>query len=261
MEGSLWPNTFYAKQAEYAILREQPIWARFLDEFELPLIGGGLFLLPGFLYLAWDGWKKRNWPILGAEAWFLGYALLYAWRLPVTYQHGRYLMPAMPVYFILGLIGTGLLLKKLGSSRIGWVLSRVWVLSLAGLWLGFYVIGSTQYAQDTAIIDSEMVATAQWVAANTPAGALVAAHDIGAMGYYGQRDLVDLAGLISPEVIPFIRDESRLRTFLDKRGADYLVTFPKWYSELTKGKIILYQTNGTYAPEQGGENMTVYRWK
>jgi hypothetical protein len=144
---------------------------------------------------------------------------------------------------------------------LGWVLSRVWVLSLAGLWLGFYVIGSVQYAQDVAIIDSEMVATAKWVAGNTPADALVAAHDIGAMGYYGQRDLVDLAGLISPEVIPFINDETRIRGFLDERGAAYLVTFPKWYPELVMGKPVLFQTKGTFAPEQGGENMAVYRWK
>lgn len=261
MEGSIWPNTFYAKQAEYAVLREQPIWLRFLDEFELPLVGGGLFLLPGFLYLLWEGWKKRSWAALAGEAWFIGYAFIYAWRLPVTYQHGRYLMPAMPVFFIFGLVGTALLLKKLSSVRIGWVLSRVWVLSLAGLWLGFYAIGAGQYAQDVAIIDSEMVATARWVAANTPADALVAAHDIGAMGYFGQRDLVDLAGLISPEVIPFIRDEARIRGFLDQQGAAYLVTFPKWYPELVKDKPVLFQTKGKYAPDAGGENMAVYRWK
>ena len=47
------------------------------------------------------------------------------------------------------------------------------------------------------------------MAHNTPPDALIAAHDIGAVGYFGQRRLLDLAGLVSPEVIPFIRDEAQ----------------------------------------------------
>ena len=37
--------------------------------------------------------------------------------------------------------------------------------------------------------------------------AIVAAHDIGALGYLDDHQLVDLAGLITPEVIPFMLDE------------------------------------------------------
>jgi hypothetical protein len=111
-----------------------------------------------------------------------------------------------------------------------------------------------------AIIESEMVDTARWVNQNTPAEALVAAHDIGALGYYGERQLVDLAGLISPEVIPFIRDEDRLKAFLDAREAEFLVTFPGWYPELVQWADPLYSTQGRFSPQAGGENMAVYRW-
>ena len=48
----------------------------------------------------------------------------------------------------------------------------------------------------------------------------------------GIKDVADLAGLISPEVIPFIRDEARLFNWLQTQGAHYLVTFPGWYPQL-----------------------------
>jgi hypothetical protein len=121
-------------------------------------------------------------------------------------------------------------------------------------------LGAKAYAEDIAIIESEMVATAQWIQDNTAPNALIAAHDIGALGYFSQRDIVDLAGLISPDVIPFIRDETRLKNFLESQEVDYLMTFPAWYPSLTSSSTLIFQTQNPYSPDQGGENMAVYRW-
>lgn len=260
VQGSLWPNTFYAKQAEYAVLREVPLLLRFFREVSLPLIGSGLLLLPGFVTFTVQAWKTRRWPVLAAVIWFLGYGFIYALRLPVTYQYGRYFMPAMPVYFVIGLAGLVILVRELRTTRVRRILRQAWVLSLTGLWIGFYLLGAGRYAQDVAVIETEMVATARWVAANTEPGDLVAAHDIGALGYFAGRDLVDLAGLISPEVIPFIRDEDRLRSYMDEQQVDYLVVFPDWYTRLAAGKDLVFQSGGTFSIQQGGSNMWVYRW-
>jgi hypothetical protein len=126
--------------------------------------------------------------------------------------------------------------------------------------LVFWGRGAYAYAQDVAVIESEMVTTAHWVAANVPPDALVAAHDIGALGYFGQHDLVDLAGLISPEVIPFLRDEKRIAGYLNGRGVEYLVTFPSWYPSLTRDRVPVFSTGARYAPSMGEDNMAVYRW-
>jgi hypothetical protein len=80
------------------------------------------------------------------------------------------------------------------------------------------------------------------------------------MGYFGNHNLVDLAGLINPEVIPFITDEKRIAAYLDERRVDYLVTFPSWYPSLTRGLHLVFTTGAPYAPSQGGENMAVYLW-
>jgi arabinofuranosyltransferase len=259
--GAFWPNTMYAKQAEYAALRELPFLQRLFSQFGLALTGPGLFLLPGFFYSIWRSWQKRDWIILSAAIWFAGYAAIYAFRLPVVYQHGRYLMPAMPVFFMVGLIGSSYLIRELPVSRWLFIFSRVSVLSLVFVWVGFLAIGARAYAQDVGIIQTEMVDIAHWVRANTSAEDIIAVHDIGAIGYFSQRRLVDLAGLVSPEVAPFIRDEAKLAKYLDEQNVSFLVTFPDWYDHLQEGKSIIYQTQGKYAREAGATNMAVYRWK
>jgi hypothetical protein len=260
LTGSIWPNTFYAKQAEYAILNESPLLLRFMQQLLQPLIGAGILLLPGIVLSVLHNLRERRLSRLAALLWALIYLGMYALRLPVTYQHGRYAIPTIPVIFIVGLEGV-----------VGWVrlqsptlkerfLSRLWVATTLAVLIAFVFIGGKAYAQDVAIIESEMVTAAKWIAENTEEDALIAAHDIGALGYFADRDLLDLAGLVSPEVIPIIRDEDALATYLNDQGADYLMTFPNWYPQLVRGLQALYITEGEFSPNAGGENMVVYQW-
>ena len=260
LSGAWWPNTFFAKQAEYAIHRQAPLWQRYLQQLRLLAIGPGVMLIPGFIFCLILAVRRRAWGVLAGVVWLLGYLLLYALRLPVIYQYGRYIMPAMPVYFIWSLSGMAEWIRPLEPLRWRWVLGRAWLASLTLIWLAFWWIGGRAYAISVAIIESEMVDTARWVAANTEPQTLIAAHDIGALGYFGERPLVDLAGLVSPEVIPFLRDESRLANFLNERGADYLMTFPGWYPELIQHGREVHSSQGQFSPLQGGENMRIYRW-
>ncbi len=257
--GSVWPNTFYAKQAEYAVYLRLPLWQRLGQELLQPLIGVGLLLLPGAVWMLFLAFRRRVWGAVAAFLWALGFLTLYALRLPVTYQHGRYVMPVMPVFFLLGVAG----LAQLVSRKVGgaaWVLSTFWKVTTGLVLVIFWGRGAYAYAQDVAVIESEMVTVAGWVSENVPPGALVAAHDIGALGYFGGHDLVDLAGLISPDVIPFIRDEAHLADYLDERGVDYLVAFPDWYPSLTSTLTPVYSTAAPYAPLFGETNMAVYLW-
>ena len=218
-----------------------------------------MLLLPGFVLALVSAFRRRAWGVLAAAAWCLGFLVLYAWRLPVTYQHGRYVIPAMPIFFLLGLIGLLEFVQR-SSMHWRWFVATFWKMATSLILLSFCAYGAYKYAQDVAVIESEMVVTAKWVSVNVPPEALVAAHDIGALGYFGNHNLVDLAGLVSPQVIPFIRDEKRIADYLDERGVSYLVTFPDWYSSLTAGLTPVFTTGAPYAPSLGGTNMTVYEW-
>jgi hypothetical protein len=263
LAGTVWPNTFYAKQAEYAALRGLPLWRRLAQVAVLPFVGAQALLVPGLIVMGWDGLQRRAWDSVLPLGWVAAMIGAYALRLPVTYQHGRYLIPVIPVIVVLGTIGLARSLHWQSTRMLVRVGSRAWVVAAALVGLAFVALGAQAYTREVQIIESEMVASARWIEANTDPGALVAAHDIGALGYYGHRQLLDLAGLATPEVIPFIRDEGRLQIWLDQSGADYLMTFPGWYPVLVqraKGGL-RYQTGSPYSPAAGGENMAIYAWK
>jgi hypothetical protein len=192
----------------------------------------------------------------------------------VTYQHGRYQIPVIAWVILLGVWGTFRLLRLKRPSykedrQGGWrsgrlllrIVSRAMVLSLIVLVLAFTGLGAQAYSRDVRFIESEMVATAKWLNENTEPNALIAAHDIGAIGYFSQRPLIDLAGLITPDIIPIIRDEAALFDFIVTRQADYLVTFPSWYPNLTQNSALAlcYTTDAPWAPQAGSDNMAVYR--
>jgi hypothetical protein len=259
--GDIWPSTFSAKQAEYRAGLDFPLFERIGNLFLPFLAGGGVILFPGFLASVWQTWKNRNWPVIALILWVTGFILLFSLRLPVNYQHGRYMMPAMAGYFLVGLIGMDALLQMFGRSRPGWILKRAWIFSLVSVTLVFLWSGMRAYRTDVAIIETEMVTTAKWIEFNTLKSDRIAAHDIGALGYFSGREIIDLAGLINPDVIPIIRDENKLGEYLNSSDIDYLVTFPGWYPELINGKLVVFSSGGTVSPLAGGENMVVLQWK
>ena len=101
------------------------------------------------------------------------------------------------------------------------------------------------------------------MSANASPDTLVAAHDIGALGYYYDRPLIDLAGLVTPDVIPFMRDQGRLRDYVLSRGTTLVVFFPDWYPDLDTDPRLqaVHQQNCPVAREAGGTDMTVYKVK
>jgi hypothetical protein len=271
LTGLLFPNTLYAKQAEYGVILEAfPLWWRLFGGVAAPetvqgvfrviFIGSQILLLPGLILAGRLTFKERRWALWPVWAWWFSYLVLYGLRLPVTYQHGRYQMPVIAWVVLLGVWGTVRLVEGQRGPGLGRALSRALVLSIGILLIAFLFIGAQAYGRDVRFIESEMVATARWLNEQAAPEALIAAHDIGAIGYFTQRPLIDLAGLITPEVISFIRDERALLAFVREQEADYLVTFPSWYPEMTQHSILrpVYETQAPWTRQMGGDNMVVY---
>lgn len=256
LSGAPMPNTFYAKQAEYQEYWLSKTLSERLMDYLLPMIASPfVVLVPGFFLWAYKIVRDRNWGAAAGLIWFLGYMGIYFMRLP-AYQHGRYILPAFPVLYLWGMLGlTGYVTSPKANQRA----SFLWQTLAIVLTVSFQWVGAKQNARDVILIETQMVRTAQWVNENLPPHAALAVHDIGAIGYFTQNPLIDLAGLVSPQVVPFIRDETRLAEYLDSASAEYLVTFPGWYPRLIDGRAIVFQSGLAEFPFD--EDMSVYRWR
>ena len=261
--GTFFPNTFYAKQQEYASLMSSAlIWLSSIGSMiSAPLAGAGFLLLPGVLVWLWVNRSsvriKSQWVYVLPLIWIGAHIFIYALRLPVAYQHGRYLMPIIPIGLLYGFAGISIGLdRRSGSGKAMRLIARTLIASIAIVLIAFIPIGAAAFATDVAIIDDEMVQVARWLSINTPPDALIAAHDIGAIGYFARRPLIDLAGLISPEVIPIIRDEDQLGRLIETRQAAYLVTFPDWYPALLRDPQFtpVFSGDSNFSPQ----HLTVY---
>jgi hypothetical protein len=257
LAGTPWPNTFYAKQAEYATWQSEPVSRKLSELFSTYFFGVTLAFIPAVVLLVLKSIQKRGWGILLSFIWLAGYVALYTARMPL-YQYGRYIMPTIPVFLLLGLVFLVFWLPVVRTHaqrrlRFGWLA----LISLFGII--FWGYGGYFYAQNVTWIESEMVQTAYWAKQNLPTDALVAVHDIGALGYFAsQMRVIDLAGLISPEVVPFIRDQESLARYLQQKNATHLIVFPDWYPELASHCQPLYEADGPAAGQSELGKMTVY---
>jgi hypothetical protein len=266
LNGELVPNTSAAKQAQHAPLLALPYVDRLLDMILPLLIGVQVFLLPGVIILSVDALigDRRKLLYLLPLAWAVGLIMLYAARLPASYQHGRYVIPALPGLILAGVIGLAQAVQWGRSASI----KRVGPLTLAFsagallLVLG-WAQGPTIYRTDQRVINDEMVAQAQWIAENLPPeDGLLAVHDIGALGYFAPRPVVDIAGLVTPEIVEFIGQPEAMWGYIQARGAQFMMAFPDQLPDRNPDDprlCFFHESDGTGSTDLGGPKMTLYR--
>jgi hypothetical protein len=258
ISGNPMPNTFYAKQAEYEAYWLSRNFGERIGEYLWPILASPfVVLIPAAVWWLVKNIRAQNWGVLASLLWCFGYIAIYFGRLP-AYQHGRYIIPALPIMYLWGMLG---FLEVVVARRLNRRLVALWQTTLVILVFAFQLLAARQNAYDIFWIESEMVRTARWVQQHLPGDARLAVHDIGAIGYYSSNPLVDLAGLITPDVIPFIRDEARLAEYLDERSVDYLVSFPGLYPELTSQLESLFEAGLRLDSVYFEENMHVFRWE
>jgi hypothetical protein len=270
VSGDIWPNTFSAKQTEYSILYQTPYAIRLFEQISAIMIGGQILLLPGVIYELYRDIRYRtDWVSLVPWVWVVAHLALYAARLPVTYQHARYAIPVIPIVLVFGIRGMLRLARPRHRKPAVRLASTAWLASAAVLVVVFLArLGADAYGRDVFFIQHEMVATAQWVRDNIDADTTIAAHDIGALGYFAPHPLLDLAGLVSPEVVEAdaMKSPEALREFILGSDAEYLVVFPDWnppsYREMLDSPYFCKEWSAAevpgYTPTSTQAPMTVY---
>lgn len=233
--GTFFPLTAGAKQGQISLsaglLRRAAVPVKILGA-TVAVPAAGLVLL-----IARGLWKDRDLLRIEPGDRRPGVVLTLLWiaALPAVYLLldfqilSRYMLPVSPAVIALGTVG----IERLSRSRAGAVRGgRGIVLSAACLSiivnLLFYtkvVVGPTR---DFSLgLKTVIVEMGKYLESHSGEDAVIAAPDIGAVGYYSKRRILDLGGLVTPEI-------NRMRADIDVEriiaeglyldlGADYLL--------------------------------------
>ncbi|MFN2206413.1 MAG: hypothetical protein ACK2UT_10900 [Candidatus Promineifilaceae bacterium] len=224
------PNTFYAKVGSehlfsWRTLRETLAWHWQDNPLSIILALFGL----------WPLWRRGRLAVL----WLLALPLLTAVIIDFTWHHGRYTMPLIPLQMSAAAVGAWWLVNKVPTrppTAVPWrglAQGAILILLAAGgLWrLNDWAVMLGTNTREVEEID---VALGRWLAENTPQEALIALDDIGAITFISGREIVDMNGLVSPEVWPAVRAgeglprDQQLTRILSQQKPRYMVAFPLW---------------------------------
>ena len=224
------PNTIAAKFMQYTYPWSPGKSLKYLWDVLIYFLNGPLLLLvPGAGFVFYQAIKQKYTQYLYPGFWCLALIGLYAVALPSIYDHGRYLMPLIPLAILFGVEGLAQLLKRFVLFRL---LRLVIWLALFSMVIVLWINGASDYAYRIRLFNTVHVQAAQWILANTPRDAVIATHDIGIIGYYTERPVVDLAGLVTPEVVPLLGNPPKMAAFLQQEHVDYVIVYSGYYREL-----------------------------
>jgi len=141
------------------------------------------------------------------------------------------------------------------------------VRTVAVVWLGIAVVSlvpaATRYGWAVQNINAMQVHLGRWVDTNLPRTARIAANDIGAIGYFSRREVIDLMGLVTPEIIPFRRrGEPGVMRYLKEACPQYVIIFPAWFPQIASSTETLepvYRVRLERNEVAGAAEMVVYR--
>ncbi|HET9952107.1 MAG TPA: hypothetical protein VFS09_09960 [Candidatus Eisenbacteria bacterium] len=191
---------------------------------------------------AWDVWRRR--PSPARAFWLLvalwPVALVAAFALTGVQVVSRYLLIATPAVLLLG-VGGYRHLRAIAPPRVrGARIALLLVLAIhaaEGLVVTFRV-SAPAAREHAAGLRASLGSIGLWARANTPPSTRFAVADIGAFGYYSDRPVLDLYGLVTPPMGPIVVHEGYDRVVFDLRfesvgRPEYLVDRARTEGRLT----------------------------
>lgn len=213
--GSPLPATLAVKLAHRAVGAWPPFvtgfqrWVERADPgFRIWLWGLAALTLVGLM----SGLVRRRWWLIVIVLWGVVYFGAY-WLLDVHF----YFWYGAPLYMALAL-GAGLGLGYVTALRDGPHEAQRFQAALRGVGqplallvcAGLLVVGSSQVIKTASTLreatpgQKAYVATGHWLAANTPSDSTVGFIEVGIVGYFSERQIIDLLGLVTPGIAPFL---------------------------------------------------------
>lgn len=244
LSGTILSNTYSAKVAfntdseTRIIFLTHHIWNFFTKDFYSFLLPGFIIVIVKFIY---DISKRRfNQNSIYILFIFL-FILLYLIKLPMSSRFGRYFMPMVPFYILGSMCGYYLMLNLLkdyiNKPLIIKILNFAVISSIVISSVFSYFNYSDYYAFHCAYIHDRHVRTANWFRDNTNENDIIGTHDIGAIGFYSGRKIIDIAGLINPDLMKHSNQDNYNEVVTDyfkEHGVTYTTFYREWFLMLNQ---------------------------
>lgn len=250
LDGHLLPNTYRAKINYYY----ESDRMNFINRDVIKYFSSGefvlvwIFFLTNVIFSIYDIIKKRYNPFILYTIFTIFFVLVYIVQLPFAHRFGRYLMPVIPFYLITFIYGLKRLVELIHlKSKSDWYFA---LNTLLLLFAGVTVLSSTnsisENAKEIAMVSKyhydRHIKIAEWLKKNTKETDIIATHDIGAIAFYGGRKIIDMVGLINPEVIDHLRDKNYsefLKRYFIEKNVSYFVTMRNWFEAVNQKSVYL----------------------
>ncbi len=210
--GSPIPQTIAAKSVVYSLPKDAAL-IRLLQHYATPFQGNLLFgryyLAFGLLFfpsLAIIGWRRvlqkhlYLWPL---AIFPLLYFLAYSIANPLLFRW--YLAPPLPLYLLGIMLGLEVITRELKRLKFLGVGSVIFMAFTLNAWTLKPDHGPQRPAPKMAYIRLEelYIQAARDLMPVLSSDSVIAAGDIGAVGFFSQATIVDMVGLITPEVLDY----------------------------------------------------------
>ncbi|MBD3178768.1 MAG: hypothetical protein GF417_03765 [Candidatus Latescibacteria bacterium] len=175
-----------------------------LKRVVLPVkIIGATLLFPAAASLAWLITSRRvlfdtrtlKSPLLFPALWAVSLPAIY-----VIFDFNilsRYLLPVFPAIIVLGVMAAGDLASRVRKgSRV--IISTLVALAILQNIIFYFLVVVPPTRDFSRGMKEVLVPIGKWLGENTPEDAVVATPDIGAIGFYSGREVLDLGGLVTP---------------------------------------------------------------
>ena len=265
LSSSLLPNTYTAKLTYYSpefksrsdFLKDE-VWNYFTS-------GGYGIIMAGFiiavLIMLKDVFKKKYNTSILYIGFIVALVFEYWYKLPYAHRFGRYMMPVIPFFILASAFGYREIFFAIGKYMKGKAVYLVLSVVIFGAMLILNAVNfkptSASYSEECKYINDRQVTAALWLRNNTKPEDIIATHDVGAIGFYSERKIIDIAGLITPELINKIntKDYSNfLSNYLKEKNVSYLAILREWYRISNDNPLMT--TFGKLPPEI----MEIYRF-
>lgn len=266
LSGSILPNTYNAKLTYYSPefrSRSEFLKGEVWDYFTSGAYGIMMFgFIISAIKLVFDTVKKKYNPNFIYIIFALALVFIYWYKLPYAHRFGRYMMPIIPFMILASMTGFRDMARLIGSylksSPVANGVNFIIVALILFISTQNYAENKKSFADECRYINDRQVVAAKWIRDNTKETDIIGTHDVGAIAFYSQRKIVDVAGLVTPELINKLHDKNYveyMRDYLKKNNVTYLAFLREWYRVVNQTPLFISPEG---APQ---EIMEIFKFK